>query len=133
MKGIIIIIIMLIVSIAGCFAQERGMFICEAITFDTTSQIQGRVLVEISPTKNQVEFNFGDKRKAQTFYLENSVQIIGDDCIIKGRATSMDVIRLFYTKGLLVGGLISKQVFVPRTGRYRTINVEFTRQTLTSN
>ena len=95
MKSIIIIVILLIVSVAGCFAQEKGLFICDAMTFDTSSATRGRILVEVSPNKNQVEFNFATA-KAKIFYLENVVQILGRDCIIKGQATNTDKIKLFY-------------------------------------
>ncbi len=131
MRRLLFICLLLIVSIAGCAAQERGLFVCDAMTFDTTSSTTGRILVEVSPSKNQVEFNFATK-KAQIFYLENVVKIIGRDCIVKGQATNTDKIKLFYTDGLLVGGIVTRSVFVPRTGRYREIKTEFTRQTLTS-
>ena len=106
------------------------MFLCDAMTFDSTSQAAGRVALEISPVKNEVTWNFG--KQEQKFYLEQRAQIIGHDAIIKGRATNMDAITLHYTDGLLVGGLITKKIFVARTGRYRQVNTEFTRQTLTS-
>ena len=132
MKRILFIVLLFIVCISGCFAQERGMFVADFMEFDSTSQTTGRVMIEISPTKNEVTWNFGHAKKKKTFYLENVCQIIGHDCIVKGRATNMDQIRLYYTDGLLVGGLITKKVFVPRTGRCREVTTEFTRQTLTS-
>ena len=132
MKRLLFIALMLIVSIAGCAAQEKGLFICDAMVFDSTSVKQGRILVEVSPRKNQVKFRYGSKG-AQVFYLENVVKIIGNDCIIKGRATNLDAISLFYTDGYLVGGVVVKKVFVVRTGRYREIKTEFTRQNITSN
>ena len=132
MKSIIIIVILLIVSVAGCFAQEKGLFICDAMTFDTSSTTAGRLLLEVSPTKNQVSFNYGTST-AKIFYLENVVQILGRDCIIKGQATNTDKIKLFYTDGLLVGGVVTRSIFVARTGRYREIKTEFTRQNITSN
>ena len=132
MKSILIIVLLLIVSIAGCAAQEKGLFICDQITFDSTSATPGRLLLEVSPNKNQVEFNFGTKSR-QIFYLQNVVEIIGHDCIVKGQATNTDKIKLFYTDGLLVGGLVTRSIFVPRTGRYREVRIEFTRQQLTSN
>ena len=131
MKSILIIVLLLIVSIAGCAAQEKGLFICDEITFDSTSATPGRLLLEVSPNKNQVEFNFGTKNR-QIFYLQNVVEIMGHDCIVKGQATNTDKIRLFYTNGLLVGGLVTRSIFVPRTGRYREVRTEFTRQQLTS-
>ena len=131
MKSIIIIVILLIVSVAGCFAQEKGLFICDAMTFDTSSTTPGRVLVEISPTKNQVSFNYGTD-KAEIFYLENQIYRNGSDVTIKGRATSFNTIALYYMDGLLIGGVVSRRVFVPRTGRYRYVQTEFTKQELTS-
>ena len=133
MKRLLFIALMLIVSIAGCAAQqEKGLFICDAMVFDSTSVKQSRILVEVSPTKNQVKFKYGSKG-AQVFYLETVVKIVGNDCIVKGRATSMDAISLFYTDGYLMGGVVVKKVFVVRTGRYREIKTEFTRQNITSN
>ena len=132
MRRLLFILLMLIVSVAGCLAQERGLFICDYMTFDTTSATQGRLLLEVSPTKNQVSFNYGTT-SAKIFYLENVVQILGRDCIIKGQATNTDKIRLFYTDGLLVGGVVTRSMFVARTGRYREIKTEFTRQNITSN
>ena len=131
MKSILIIVLLLIVSIAGCAAQEKGLFICDQMTFDSTSATPGRLLLEVSPNKNQVEFNFGTKNR-QIFYLQNVVEIMGHDAIVKGQATNTDKIRLFYTNGLLVGGLVTRSIFVPRTGRYREVRIEFTRQQLTS-
>ncbi len=122
MKSILIIVLLLLVSIAGCFAQEKGMFLCDAMTFDSTSQIQGKLVLEVSRYKNEAWV------QGQTFYLTNNPRIIGRDCILEGRATNYDKINLFYTKGLLVGGVITKRVFVPRTGRYRNIIKEFTRK-----
>ena len=132
MKRLLFILLMLIVSVAGCLAQEKGLFICDAMVFDTTSATRGRILVEVSPTKNQVLYNYG-KSHAQTFYLENVVKIIGRDCIVKGRATNMDSISLFYTDGLLMGGVITAKIFVVRTGRCREVRTVFTRQNITSN
>ena len=132
MRRLLFILLMLIVSVAGCVAQEKGMFIADAMTFDTTSVTQGRLVLEVSPTRNVVIFNYGTP-KAVTFYLENVIQVLGRDAIVKGGATNSDEIRLYYTDGLLVGGLVTREVFVPRTGRYRTIKTEFTRQNLTSN
>ena len=132
MKSILIIVILLIVSVAGCFAQEKGLFICDAMTFDTSSTTPGRVLVEISPTKNQVSFNYGTD-KAEIFYLENQIyRDAAGDVTIKGRATSFNTIALYYMQGLLIGGVVSRRVFVPRTGRYKYVQTEFTKQTITS-
>ena len=130
MKSILLIILFIVVCISGCFAQEKGIFICDYMQFDSTATTKaGRILIEVSPTKNQVEFNYGTA-KTQTFYLERVVKIEGEDCTIKGGDTNMNQITLYYTKGLLVGGLIEKHVF--KEGRYKDVRIEFTRQTLTS-
>ena len=131
MKSIIIIVILLIVSVAGCFAQEKGLFICDAMTFDTTSARRSRILIEVSPTSNTVDYQFGTA-KVRKFYLERLIKVEGRDATIKGGSTGNETIELYYTDGLLVGGVMVKTIFVARTGRYREIKTEFTRQTLTS-
>ena len=51
MKSILLIILLFLVCISGCVAQEKGIFIVDAMTFDTTSARRSRVLIEVSPTK----------------------------------------------------------------------------------
>ena len=59
MKSILLIILLFLVCISGCVAQEKGIFIVDAMTFDTTSARRSRVLIEVSPTKNTVDYQFG--------------------------------------------------------------------------
>ena len=132
MRRLLFILLMLIVSVAGCVAQEKGIFIVDAMTFDTTSARRSRVLIEVSPTKNTVDYQFGTAQ-VKTFYLERVIKVEGRDATIRGGSTGNETIKLYYTDGLLVGGVVIKTVFVVRTGRYREIKTEFTRQQITSN
>ena len=130
MKSIILIIIIIIVGVAGCFAQAQHEIRADFMKFRAdTAVAHGVATIIVSPQTNTAEWYTGQDPEHFAITAFNKTSNVS--AVVDAQSNIHSSMKLYYMGGFLMGGIITRRVH--KAGEWITERTEFTAQSTAYN